>query len=140
MGNKLRSYRLFKESFNTESYLDMCKNEVHRSNICRLRISCHNLFIETGRYRTGTQRLKPEERICSFCNLNQVEDEKHFILNCTLYADERRELVKKINMIYKGFDNLSDDNKFAFIMRCDCKDILWALGHYITTGFKKRNT
>ncbi len=78
MKNKLSCYRSFKNDFHAEHYLYHCSNPIFRSNICRLRISCHSLHIETGRYINMGKRLKPEERICKYCNLNKVEDENHF--------------------------------------------------------------
>ena len=34
---------------------------------------------ETGRYEIKILR---NERICSFCNSNKIEDENHFLLDC----------------------------------------------------------
>jgi hypothetical protein len=34
-------------------------------------------------------------RVCSMCNLNVVEDEYHFILQCEKYIDVRRRSLKK---------------------------------------------
>jgi hypothetical protein len=48
-----------------------------------MRISAHNLNIETGRF----YNLDRHERVCSMCNLNVVEDEYHFILQCEKYID-----------------------------------------------------
>jgi REP element-mobilizing transposase RayT len=50
-----------------------------------------NHFIETGRY-TGIVR---NERKCILCNLNVLEDEFHFVLQCTKYNDLRKKYIKK---------------------------------------------
>jgi hypothetical protein len=34
-------------------------------------------------------------KVCSMCNLNVVEDEYHFILQCEKYIDVRRRYLKK---------------------------------------------
>jgi hypothetical protein len=39
--------------------------------------------------------LDRHERVCSMCNLNVVEDEYHFILQCEKYIDVRRRYFKK---------------------------------------------
>jgi len=39
--------------------------------------------------------LDRHERVCSMCNLNVVEDEYHFILQCEKYIDVRRKYLKK---------------------------------------------
>ena len=55
-----------------------------RSFLTRIRISAHNLNIETGRYNSTPR----EQRLCKFCP-SSVEDEKHFILHCPKYQNIR---------------------------------------------------
>ena len=138
MGNKLRCYRTFKTNYSTEKYLLNCNNYTFRSNICRLRISCHKLFIETGRYLPKKDRLKAEERICKYCNLGEVEDELHFLLRCNLYSNERSDLISKMSNLYNNFSELSDVIKFNILINNENNEIIRALGYYITTCFKKR--
>ena len=64
-GNKLRSYRNYKSLYCEEAYLTKCISLETRQCIARLRLSAHNLNIETGRYTSGPQRLPPELRICN---------------------------------------------------------------------------
>ena len=61
--NKLRTYKLFKQSIHTENYLLTVKNRKLRTNICRFRVSSHNLPIETGRHR------RPEKNTFTLKNL-----------------------------------------------------------------------
>jgi len=77
---KLDFYRLFKSSFtcSMEGYLNNITNYKHRSTITRLRVSSHQLAIETGRY-DGLQR---SERICATCDMGVVDDEQHFLVDC----------------------------------------------------------
>ena len=49
-GNKLRSYRKFKSTFELEFYLDNILVPKYRAAIARLRTSGHQPAIETGRY------------------------------------------------------------------------------------------
>ena len=76
--NKLRTYRLFKSSYTEEEYLSV-NNIQHRVAATKLRISCHKLLIETGRHN----RIPLQNRLCQYCNMNRIEDEQHFILDCT---------------------------------------------------------
>jgi hypothetical protein len=77
-GNKLRTYRLFKNNISLEPYLSM-KNDEQRILLSKLRISNHYLEKERGRHRG----LQAKERICKLhvC-LKEVEDEIHFLLKC----------------------------------------------------------
>ena len=96
---KLRAYRLFKSTFQCETYLllNLPKNE--RSLLAQLRCGILPLRIETGRY-VGE---KPEERQCTLCNSGCIEDEKHFLLECPLYSVQRltvfRELMTDIDFL-----------------------------------------
>jgi hypothetical protein len=63
-----------------------------RQQLTCLRISAHNLRIESGRY--GSKRLERHERICQLCNTQAIEDEFHFILVCNLYQEIRTEFIK----------------------------------------------
>jgi hypothetical protein len=138
-GNKLRNYRRFKSNFGTADYLKICDSYIFRSNICKLRISCHNLLIERGRYFPKKDRLEVSKRICIYCNSNNIEDEQHFLLECNYYDEERQAFYKTLISNYQDFSALNSTEKFNFIMCNADKKILWALGHFVTICFKKRN-
>lgn len=91
--SKLSFYNKVKSNFNRESYLDDSNNFKARSSLTKLRISAHDLKIETGRYAQQPR----EARTCDWCYTvlqnNVVEDETHFLLNCDLYSDQRRCLI-----------------------------------------------
>ena len=50
----------------------------------------HSLNIETGRYYNIDRHAK----ICNMCNNNVIEDEYHFILECSKYVEIRRKYIK----------------------------------------------
>ena len=116
--SKLRSYALFKTSLNTENYLLDASNIDRRREFTRLRISAHKLRIETGRHT----RTPVEARLCTQCNQQEIEDERHFILACTKYNDQRNKLVQKLND-FTSFNQMSDDDKFVFLMGYNEGDI-----------------
>ena len=60
-----------------------------KSVFCRFLCSGHNLAIETGR-RSNVPR---NARICSLCNLDEVEDEVHFVLRCPKLHDLRTKYI-----------------------------------------------
>ena len=47
--------------------------------------SIHKLRIETGRY----DNLPRDERLCNLCNCNRIEDETHFLLDCSSFSSIR---------------------------------------------------
>ena len=46
-----------------------------RNTLSKLGLSSFQLAIATGKWF----KTKTQERICKFCDLNQVEDETHFL-------------------------------------------------------------
>ena len=36
-------------------------------------------------------------RLCQYCSLNEIEEEQHLMLNCTLYLNERQYLLDSIS-------------------------------------------
>jgi hypothetical protein len=58
--------------------------------ISRYRLHAHSLNIETGRY----YNIDRHARICNMCNNNDIEDEYHFILECSKYVEIRRKYIK----------------------------------------------
>ena len=71
-------------------------------------------------------------RVCFVCN-DKIEDEKHVILNCPLYADLRESLFYGVKRSNGDFDILSDDDKFIYLFKnTDCFDVVaktWELIH-----------
>lgn len=53
--------------------------------------SSHRLAVEMGRFNE-TPRT---QRICKFCNSNDIEDEFHFLFACDTYCELRKLYIKK---------------------------------------------
>ena len=87
---KLRFYSKICTSFDLKQYLSFDLPKFNRSLITKIRISTHQLAIETGRYMKPP--LPVPERFCKNCK-NKVEDEKHFILYCPLYKNLRNKYI-----------------------------------------------
>jgi hypothetical protein len=56
----------------------------YRSALAKFRCGVAPLWIETGRY----ENKNVNERVCFICH-DQIEDEKHVLLDCPLYVDLR---------------------------------------------------
>ena len=64
-----------------------------------------------GRHcRTITPR---NERLCNFCSLDQVDDEKHFLMACNFHSTERQSLLEVIIPILK-LDRESDTTELFY--------------------------
>ena len=78
-----------------------------RAFLSQLRCGMLPLRIETGRFVGEAE----EQRVCIFCQLNEIEDETHFLLKCDLYEEERVSLLEDIciESFQSDNDNSSHD-------------------------------
>ena len=133
--NKLTFLKSLKEICRIEKYLTI-KNFSNRRAITKLRTSNHTLAIEAGRW-TNTER---ENRLCKQCTQHQIEDEIHFLFECTKYTTERQttfETIKtKTNIDLSINQNKIENLKLLF--DSDSLSSLNALGKFIKDSFSKR--
>ena len=138
---KLNLYASFKTNYKFESYLDHIQDFTVRSILAKLRVSAHNLHIETGRF--SKNKTPREERFCPYCkalNIFTVENEIHFLLSCSLYNEERQVFLKEI---YKTFPNtalLTEFDFFVWIMSQEDEMTTKRLGNFCKKSFHKRTT
>ena len=93
---KLSTYSEFKSLLNSEKYLKVVKNYFIRKQLAKLRTSNHDLMIEKGRY----QGIEVANRTCEQCDMQRVEDEYHFLLECPKYDDLGREYLPRYYVNY----------------------------------------
>jgi hypothetical protein len=111
--SKLSYYNNMKSEIKCENYVKCTKVSRHeRATIAKLRSSTFPLAVELGRYRG----IAKEERICKFCTTGQVEDEMHYLLNCSHYNDQRAILYTSILHKINDFLNFSDEAKLNVIL------------------------
>ena len=85
------------------------------------------LAVETGRYSRPPIPLA--QRLCKYCDLNEIETEKHFLMTCPLYTDLRYNLTIECAKHIDNFNSMNTDDQFVNIMKCDeaqqvlCKSI-----------------
>ena len=95
----------------------------------RYRLNCEylqNILVLVKNYKIYK---KIENRICALCDNSKIENEMHFIFNCSLYKEERSLFFKQsgINLTYSLADNFSQlcnicPRKFAkYIQNIWCK-------------------
>ena len=70
------------------------------------------LEIEVGRY----QKIPLEERICKQCQ-ESLEDELHFVVDCTFYNDLRYTMFALLNEEYQDFNLRPPIVKYILIMQ-----------------------
>ena len=109
----------------------------YRSVYTKLRVSAHTLMIEKGRH--FHPKVPIDQRICTLCSLNEIEDELHFMLKCTFYADLRSTLLSNISETY-DIDYMSDSELFVLLMRFQDYDSISSVIKFIKSAFESRVT
>ena len=125
---KLRTYSKFKCHFGTEPYLLNIIDPKLTKCIAKFRLSCHTLEIEKGRH--SKPKIPLESRICKQCNLNEIEDEYHFLMICPKYTLLRQEF-------FKIRTSMNLPNNFIDIMMCD--KTAFYLGKVVAKMFRERD-
>ena len=128
--SKLRTYSLFKTSLGYEQYLSKIRNIEERTAFTKLRLSNHSLMIEKGRHL----KIEKNARFCPFCP-NDVEDEKHFLMDCKLFSTLRNELHAKTRNVISAFYFMSKTQKFITLMN---NNISGLTAQYVCKALKLR--
>ena len=128
--DKLTNYSEFKSLLDLELYLKVVPQKKYVQALARLRCSNHDLMIEKGRLLN----VPKHERFCSYCRVNGlllIETEYHFVMECKLYSDIRKDLIMK---------HMGDVNKYNFInlMRTKNVSTLQHLSHFVYLAFNLR--
>ena len=96
---------------------------MYNSNV---RTSSHILRIESGRH--GRIRVSRNERLCTFCEMNCIEDEYHFIIECPFYHSLRKKYIDKKYYVKPSmfkFVNLMKSGEYIIILNI-CKFVKYA--------------
>ena len=81
-----------------------------RSYLSQLCIGILQINTEIGRYRS----IPIEARLCRLCNMNEIEDEIHFLFRCPTYNVQRNNMV----CIYATrLEELNYDNNINDILK-----------------------
>ena len=105
---------IFKTDTKIAEFLDRIKDTLHRcAIISKLCLGNHSLCIETGRH---TVPKTPEHlRICTLCQLNNIENETHVLFSYTLYNALCSKFYDEIVHKYNFFQDLDITSKILFL-------------------------
>ena len=134
---KLQFYSTFKTDITPSNSLELITNLKHRRAVAKLRVGNHNPRIETGRH--SYPKLPEHLRICQNCSSNEVENEEHFVLNCSRYNTIRKSLIDYIVRNYSDFSSLDANQKIIFLFNNIDAFLCKKLGYFIYEAFALRN-
>ena len=132
---KLSFYHSIKKNYSLSAYLDSTRKNPMGRTLVKLRIGCHNLRVETGRY----DKIPLEERICPLCTGNKIEDETHLLLDCQRYSSMRDIFLSKIEAKIDEIRKLSHENLISQLMNSNDYYVNLRLIMFISSCFEMRN-
>ena len=136
---KLRMYRTFKTKLQIEPYLLTDKNKRGRYLFTGLRTGSNQLRIETGRWKRPQEHER--ERVCMICMSGEIEDERHFILDCTSYEHLREEMYARIqDSTNIHINNKTKEEIWQILMNNEKKstEIYDAMQNYVRRAIRRR--
>ena len=132
---KLSFYHSIKKNYSLSAYLDSTQKNPMKRTLVKLRIGCHNLRVETGRYG----KIPLEESICPLCSGNKIEDETHLLLDCQRYSSMRDIFLSKIETKIDDIRKLSHENLISQLMNSNDYYFNLRLIMSISSCFEMRN-
>ena len=135
--SKLEFYKVFKDEYSTSDYLQQLRNFNERRNLVKFKLCNHKLMIELGRYQTD--HISRENRLCPLCKSNQIENETHFLLDCSKYSSQRRTFLNRINELIPNFERNSTSESIKLLMTCNDYHVNKLVMKFISSCMNIRN-
>ena len=117
-------------SFTLQPYLNICNISRYRNALSCFRLSSHRLEVEAGRWNKPIS-IPFVERKCNVCNI--LEDEYHFLFECPLYTDIRKQYLKRY------FYQRPNMFKLVSLLNSTSNKIIRNLAIFIKKAFQIRN-
>ena len=138
---KLCTYLKVKQNFGFENYLSIISDFEQRRKLTRFRLSAHRLRIEIGRYECARKKGKQnkgtprQDRLCLHCCSDEIEDEEHFLFNCTKFSDDRSQFINAINDKCANYNQLQVCEKLIWLLNNEDIQILKPLCNFLQKHF-----
>ena len=133
---KLRTYALVKKYFCVEPYTCILHTRGNHfiTSMARYRMSSQDLNIERGRYNNPITPVN--QRICTGCELNEIDIEIHILLHCSTMNNERKILFNSVTATI----NIQPTNEmFLRIMTSRDITVVKSLAQFIYGCFEQIN-
>ena len=109
--SKLLYFKNAKQKLSLSSYLLKIKSRDKRSLFAKFRLGVLPLEIEKGR----RYKLIRSDRICKFCNTQEVENELHFIFTCPSLETVRSPIFSEIYNIHPFLAMQSKSQQLSYL-------------------------
>ena len=117
--------------FYLQPYLEFITIRKFRIAMTKLRLSSHRLEVETGRW-TRPVSTPFDDRKCHICN--KLEDEFHFLFECSLYTDLRKQYISRYFIVRPSMYKLTQ------LFKTEVKRTIRNVSIYIYKAFQLRQS
>ena len=124
--NKFYYYRELISFHGVQKYLKKMPPDIWLQ-LVKIRTKNHKLPVEIYSWKIA---FKPrEERTCTICDMGEVGDEYHFVMNCPVFQEDREKFLPIIN-------NDKSPNAFIKLLKSDDIKILRGLAKFLKILFE----
>ena len=102
-----------------------------RINLCKFR--CRNSKIPSVVQGYAYLNIPYENRVCTFCNLNEIGDEYHYVMRCLYFQNSREKYIENVFWINPSY------NKFSKLFQSKDVGVLRNLAKFIKNANRKFN-
>ena len=113
----LRTYKILKDGKYVEPFTWNISNFLLRKYLTRFRCGYIDIHVNSGRINN----INYEDRICKYCNLNDIDDEFQFLLRCAFHRDLRKKHIPNYFILHP---NLC---KFRSLVDTENKELCFSL-------------
>lgn len=113
--SKLRTFIKIKNFNEIPAFLMIPLTYAHRRIICKARLGCLQLRLETARY--SRPRIPPEDRLCQICENMEgnVECIYHLLFVCGVYKNERSGWLQNL-ILPDFFEKFKAEDKLSIVL------------------------
>ena len=109
-----------------------------RKNLTRIRVSAHRLNIETQRFNGRNVYIPEDQRTCKCCEMDDKEDELHFVIKCPAYNDLRETMFSKAAQNNHHFCNYSEVQKFLWLLSNEDLQVAKITARFVSDALELR--
>ena len=122
-------YSIFKQSIQTEKYIDILQLRCFREAYIKFRFGISPILVHRLRYRND---IIPRDLLCPVCK-DEIEDESHVLFSCKAYEDFR----KDVSWFNGSHTAVVVD--VSHVMSADNERSIWEVSRFLYKVLQRRN-
>ena len=128
------TYKQVQLNYDLQNYVINIKTIPHRACLAKLRLGCHLLRIQTGKYECGGGPILVESRLCRQCFENEIEDAKHLLVDCKAFENIKQDNFKLIAQADPSFIQ-----KAEYLLQTDKETSCKHIGKFVYEIYRERS-